>query len=469
MYKTLMFHSTGKGRTGPFLLLNIGFHLGLLVVLAALAASPGRTYSAEGKILFQADTFTTVEEAAAGGWVRWSQREEIRPEFFVADLPSLGGDGSLAVSGASNSSSNGCWRMLVTGIEQGRYYRFEAFYFTRRVPNPRYQVIARLDWRSEADKRFGQPEYVPDCEPQDGWQKVCGTFKAPEGAAAARVELYLRFCDQGTVWWDCIELAQVPPPPRRMVRVGTVNCRPSGNTTSARSVEEFCRIANEAGRQGCDIVCLGEGINLIGVKDVWYPDIAESIPGPTTNSLAEIARKWKMYIVACLGERDGHSVYCTCVLLDRQGRIVGKYRKVHIPREETERGVAPGDAYPVFDTDFGRIGMMICFDLQYTLPARALAVQGAEIIFAPIWGGNPVLAKARCIENQVYLVICGYDMASTIHDPWGNLLAEAIERPAVAAVDIDLNRPRPDPWLGNMRHRFFREIRPDIYVPGLER
>ena len=78
------------------------------------------------------------------------------------------------------------------------------------------------------------------------------------------------------------------------------------------------------------------------------------------------------------------------------------------------------------------------------------------------------MTRARAIENQVYVVSSGYDIASTIYDPWGNLLAEAAERPGLAVVDIDLNEPHPDPWLGNMRHRFFRELRTDIHIPGLE-
>ena len=68
----------------------------------------------------------------------------------------------------------------------------------------------------------------------------------------------------------------------------------------------------------------------------------------------------------------------------------------------------------------------------------------------------------------VHVVSSGYTIASTIYDPWGNLLAEAKDRPGIAVVDIDLNETYPEPWLGNMRHRFFRKLRTDIPVPGLE-
>jgi predicted amidohydrolase len=93
--------------------------------------------------------------------------------------------------------------------------------------------------------------------------------------------------------------------------------------------------------------------------------------------------------LAGLTERDGPVDYNTAVLIDRHGRVAGKYRKVHLPREEIEGGLTPGGAYPVFDTDFGRIGMMICWDGEYVDSARALAIQGAEILFVPAAGGYP--------------------------------------------------------------------------------
>jgi len=467
MRTTAMSKRTGNRVTGAF----FPRHAGLVLIFAALNLFTGEMPAAEQeKVLFQAGSFTTVEAAESAGWSCWSPRDETSPEFFVAGPGGLDGGGCLGINGASKSIANGCWRYLVGGLEGGKYYRFESFYFARRVSNPRHQVIAMLDWRDERDKRVSQPEYVPDREMAGGWRKVGGTFLAPEGAAGARIELYLRFCPQGTVWWKRTSLAQVPAPAARMVRVATVNCRPAGNSSAEENIGEFCRVASEAGTLGCDIVCLGEAMTLIGRrgKNHCDPDVAQPVPGPATRRLGEVARQHKMYIVACLDERDGPGVYCTAVLIDRRGRIAGKYRKVTIPREELASGITPGDYFPVFDTDFGRIGMMICFDLQYTRPAQALAFQGAEIIFAPIWGGNETLASARCIENQVYLVICGYDMRSTIRDPWGRLLAEAAERPGVAAVDIDLGRTHPDPWLGNMRQRFFREMRPDIPIPGME-
>ena len=86
------------------------------------------------------------------------------------------------------------------------------------------------------------------------------------------------------------------------------------------------------------------------------------------------------------------------------GAVAGKYRKVTLPRSEVEAGVTPGDSYPVFDTRFGKVGMMVCYDGFFPEVARELSNRGAEVIAWPVWGCNPSLAAARACENHVYVV-----------------------------------------------------------------
>src|SRR5262249_34202416 len=117
----------------------------------------------------------------------------------------------------------------------------------------------------------------------------------------------------------------------------------------------------------------------------------------------------------------------------------------------------PGRDYPVFDTDFGRVGMMICWDVHFPEVARELAARGAEMILLPIWGGNETLARARAIENQLYVVASGYDFKTAIYDQAGQLLAETSQDPAVIVAEVDLNARRLWPWLGDWRARIWRE------------
>ena len=108
--------------------------------------------------------------------------------------------------------------------------------------------------------------------------------------------------------------------------------------------------------------------------------------------------------------------------------------------------------------------MMICWDVQYADPARALALRGAELILMPIWGGSEPLGKARAIENQVFIASSGYDYPTMIMDPNGETLATASGQGTIASATIDLNRRYTEAWLGNMRGRFMKEVRLDIPV-----
>ena len=452
------------------------WHFSTLLVVVALAAFTAviNAQQAEGKVILSAASFPIGEKPEkVEGWSSWSHREQTRPDFLTAELPNLDGPGCLMIGGASNSSANGCWTTTVKGIEPGKYYKFEAWYASRSVPYPRQQIFSRLDWIGSDGERVGQPDYVVESDEVDGdWKCNSGVFLAPEKASAVELELYLSYCPQGTVWWDRISLTEAPAPQERKVRVGSVYFLPNNVGDGRASVASFIPYLEEAGRNGCDIVCIGEGINMAGVSvDEGIEKVHEPIPGPTTEILGEVAKKYGMYIIGTMGEQDGNARYNTGVLIDREGRVSGKYRKVYLPREEIEAGRTPGDSYPVFETDFGRIGIMICWDVQYTDPARALAVQGAEIIFLPIWDGIEALTKARAIENQVFLVTSSYHPTmppTAIYGHWGEFLAKTDGNFGVIWADLDLNAKYPDPWLGDMRNRFIRERRADIKLPALE-
>jgi predicted amidohydrolase len=110
--------------------------------------------------------------------------------------------------------------------------------------------------------------------------------------------------------------------------------------------------------------------------------------------------------------------------------------------------------------------MMICYDVFFPDPARALAAQGAEVILMPIWGGDETLAAARAIENKVFLAASGYNHPTYIMDPDGKRLAEAPQAGEAAVAEIDLARRYVDAWLGDMRTRRLKEIRLDVPAPA---
>lgn len=398
------------------------------------------------------------------GWTVWSPRPEIAPRAYIDAVHSHGSaGGSMALSGSSNPAVFGGWERE-SRVEPGKWYRLKAWYRAEGLDYAPRQVVARLDWMSASGHRTDQPDYATAVATGGEWNCVTLDAAAPKGASAVKLELLLLNAPRATVWWDDISFESIPAPAARNVTVATLNLRPSAKSDP---LGEFIAAISRTVPAKADIILLPEATTLVGTGKK-YADVAEPLPGPTTTRLGEVARFRRAWIVAGVLEREGATIYNTAVLIDREGRLAGKYRKVYLPREEIEGGITAGSDYPVFRTDFGTIGMMICWDVQYPDPARALALRGAELILMPIWGGNTALGAARAIENQVYLASSGYDYPTEIVDPNGEVRARAADRGTAAVWTIDLNRRNRDSWLGDMRQRMWKEARFDVAVdpPG---
>jgi predicted amidohydrolase len=401
--------------------------------------------------------FLSAALAQPDGWSVWSAREELRPETAR--------EGEwLVIRGGGRPEIYGGWVRRVDGIRGGAWHRFTAEYVARGVQAENWQVVARVDWLDAQGRRTGQPEYAAWMEKQGDAARLSVSAPAPANAIAAKLELLLANAPSGEVRWRDARLEEIPAPVPRRVRVASVNLKPERTASSAESVAQFLRAVKERVEGRADLIVLPEGITVVGTGKS-YVEVAETVPGPTTEKLGELARRHKAWVAAGIYERDGRAVYNTAVLVDREGRVAGKYRKVYLPREEVERGLTPGNSYPVFETDFGRVGLMICYDVFFPDPARALAAQGADVILLPIWGGDETLAAARAIENKVFLVASGYDHPTYIMDPDGKRVAQAPQRGEVAIAEVDLSRRYTDAWLGDMRTRRLKEIRLDVPVP----
>ncbi len=416
-----------------------------------------------GAVDFRQSEFSAAADGLPSGWKVWSPRPEAAPRTYLDSVHSLGEPGALAISGDSNAGVCGGWERLIEGVEPGKWYRLTAHYRAEGITEAHRQIIARLEWRSAAGKRAGQPEYAYRAERQGEWTRLTLEAAAPAAANAVTVQLHLWHAPAATLWWDAIALESIPTPAPRAVTIASIHYRPSKTGSAAANVEKFAEVIERVAPEKTDLILLPEGITVVGTG-LNYLKVAEPVPGPTTVRLGETARRKNAYIVAGIYEREGSAVYNTAILLDRSGRLAGKYRKVYLPREETEGGLTPGSDYPVYTTDFGKIGMMICWDVQYADPARALAMRGAEIVLMPIWGGNETLGLARAIENHVFLVSSGYNYPTRIVDPLGEVLATTIENGTAAIATVDLNRRYADNWLGHMRGRFHRELRLDVPV-----
>ncbi len=396
------------------------------------------------------------------GWKVDAPREEIRPQFAFDAKGGPDGQGALVIRADGREGLDGGW-VKTFPIVGGRFYHFQVKRRVENVPLARRSAIVKITWLDAKGQRVTCDDPVvtgylrgfkPVAEaehPMDkatdaqGWTEVSDTYRAPSKAAQAVVELRLLWAPDGKIEWAGLSLKEISPPTGRKVRLAAVHFQPHGGKTPADNRRQFAPLVEEAARQQADLVVLGECLTVVG-NGCKVEDGAEPVPGPSTEYFGELAKKHNLYIVAGLYERVGHLIYNTAAMVGPDGKLVGKYRKVVLPRDEIASGVAPGHEYPVFETRFGKVAMMVCYDGFFPEVARQLANRGAEVIAWPVWGCNPDLAKARAIENHVYLVSSTYEpissnwMLSAVWDHAGRTIALAKNWGDVAVAEVDLDQ-----------------------------
>jgi len=404
----------------------------------------------EGNLVRNPD-FNGLNAGKPEGWEHKAPRDEITPAFSVDRSGGRQGGRSLKIA-CRHQADCGWWVGQCSQVEPEAWYEFVAYLRTEGVKHVHDSVFAKLGWL-DAEGKLVEKEYVPLVPGAEGWRAARGLVQAPADARSAQIELGLRWAAGGAVWWADAALLKTVPPPQRRVQVAVVTFEPSDGTP-AKNRQLFAEQADKAGQQGADICCLGEAIALVGTG-ASNTDVAEAVPGPSTEALGQVARQRRMWIVAGVYERLGSTIYNTAVLLDRQGQLAGTYHKTHLPETEYTGGLTPGDQYPVFRTDFGTIGMQVCYDHFFPEVTRSLALNGAEMVFTPIWGDEredgycwDLVARARAIDNAIWYVAAKYSgRRSLIIDPWGHIRADTQGQMGIAVAHVDLNERHKCPWL----------------------
>jgi N-carbamoylputrescine amidase len=263
--------------------------------------------------------------------------------------------------------------------------------------------------------------------------------------------------------------------PSRIVQLGLVQRRASRD--AAENLRRTIEGIREAAGRGAQIVCTQElflGPYFCQTEDHEFFKLAEPIPGPTTQAMQALAKELGVVIVASLFEKRAEGLYHnTAAIIDADGSYLGKYRKMHIPDDPQyleKFYFTPGDlGFKAWDTKFGRIGVLVCWDQWYPEGARLTAMQGAEILFYPTAIGWLVpekaeygerqanswetIQRAHAIANGVYVCAVnrvGHEAGpnegiefwggSFVADPSGIVVAKAGQEEEVLVVPVDLAR-----------------------------
>ena len=265
-------------------------------------------------------------------------------------------------------------------------------------------------------------------------------------------------------FWEVFRLSLAFPSSSssRKYCVAVVQLDTGGDKES--NLERVSRYIDEAVERGARLISLPEVMNFIGKSgDGEEP---EPIPGPTAELLMEKARRHEVHIHGGSFSElnpEGGRPFNTTVMIDAHGAIVARYRKLHTFDVTLPDGTAcresarvhPGDEIVTAETELGRLGFAVCYDIRFPELFRLLALEGAQVLFTPANFTLPTgkdhwepLLRARAIENGCYVVAAAqigrkprfvaYG-GSMVIDPWGTVIARARETPGVTLAEIDLD------------------------------
>lgn len=396
----------------------------------------------------------------------WAPRDEVAPR--------LAGPGGEVLSAASNGSEGciGGWDLVFAPGEVGTHFAFGVDVRWEGVRDGFESTAVEAIWQNAAGRVVDWAplwEWAPAAEA--GWVRVHGLLPNVSGAATLVLRLSLRWSPTGRVCWRAARLEPVAPPEPRRLRLGAAHVQFTREEhTLERHAARFLEVCDEAGHACVDLLCLPEVILSWGMPyaaGAALYDQAVEVPGPWMEPFCACARHHGMAIGFSVQERAAELVHNAGVLIDADGGLSARYRKVHLAHQEVWQGVTPGREFPVAEIGptRARVAMNICMDSSEAESSRVPARLGAEVLLLPIMGdhrsdgrarGAPrfdperwlLIQRMRAMDNHLYLVAArNSGEASGVFGPDGSVLALGDGGAAVIHADVDL-ACREQSWSG---------------------
>jgi len=397
----------------------------LMVKITLAQASPISDWD-EGNLIANGDFAKGTVGEIPAGWEIVCPNNAIAPIFKLVRTED--GNSALMAAGDGRRECFGYIRHPVH-LEAGKTYRLRVRLRYEGMDDLNLNLVHGIFADGFNDGIFsyqveGKNNPLAPFGKGDKVENVIGDnrFPGPEKPTDGEVRLYFRFSANGKVWWKHVSLQECEPIPPRLVKIAC--------SWGTGDLDYWAKWLDIAGEKKVDIALLPEMFNGKGVKD------AESIDGPSGSLLAQKARQWKMYVSGTFYEKRGDLVFNTAPLFDREGKLVGAYDKNQLYDPEEDEGATPGTGFPVFQTDFGKVGIIICYDSWFPEPTRLLAYKGAELILFPNAGYFTGLMPARAADNGVWIAVSSLNSPAGIWDSSGACAGEEEPNPTRHVVSL---------------------------------
>lgn len=421
----------------------------------------------------------------------WAPTDEASPV-----LESSVGTAYLSAGNGTNICAGG-WDFDYGPVKAGTSFGILVKVKTEKLNLGSHPLTCTVHWSKLPQNGSHLNTSIFECESlqsenKNGTSYFKGTVTAPSEASSLVVRCSFRWSKKGKAFWKAPVVTVLPRQKiNRKVRIAIVTGRQGQHQKRHDTTDYNLGLYSRL----CERVCRIKKPNLVVLPETalqWNLKISGS-PGYQTevafraNSrevqvFQRIARKYKTRIVLPIWERDGGAIFNTSLLISSKGAIEGKYRKVHLwPIGEDRTVVSPGTKIPVYETEIGKIGMIICQDNSAPESARTVGLKGGEILAISIMGdhradrftpGKPVyhedrwkaIFRTRAIDNQLYLAIARNEVrGSCIIDPEGEILVWNDGTKEFITADIDLNKQYRS-WFGiRMRDIDLLQRRPLCY------